>query len=60
MEFYQEYTMAEAYSTVGFRGDCDMVLWRICYNPEDLNQMSAELMATPMAVICRPRIVSFP
>ena len=36
------------YSTVGLRGDCDMVLWRICYTPEDLNQMSAELMATPM------------
>jgi len=25
------------YSTVGLRGDCDMVLWRICYTPEDLN-----------------------
>ena len=36
------------YSTVGLRGDCDMVLWRICYTPEDLNQMTAELMATPM------------
>jgi len=36
------------YSTVGLRGDCDMVLWRICYTPEDLNQMTADLMATPM------------
>ena len=36
------------YSTVGIRGDCDMVLWRICYTPEDLNEMTAELMATPM------------
>jgi chlorite dismutase len=36
------------YSTVGLRGDCDMVLWRICYTPEDLNQMTAELMATPL------------
>jgi chlorite dismutase len=36
------------YSTVGLRGDCDMVLWRICYTPEDLNDMTAELMATPM------------
>ena len=25
-----------------------MVLWRICYTPEDLNEMTAELMATPM------------
>ncbi len=24
------------YSTVGLRGDCDMVLWRICYTAEDL------------------------
>src|SRR6202020_1090571 len=35
------------YSTVGLRGDCDMVLWRICYTPEDLNPITAELMATP-------------
>src|ERR1700754_825829 len=33
------------YSTVGLRGDCDMVLWRICYTAEDLNDMTAELMA---------------
>lgn len=36
------------YSTVGTRGDCDMVLWRICYSAEDLNQMTAELLATPL------------
>jgi len=30
------------YSTVGTRGDCDMVLWRICYSAEDLNQMTAD------------------
>src|ERR1700760_4824749 len=36
------------YSTVGLRGDCDMVLWRICYTPEDLNDMTADLMATPL------------
>lgn len=36
------------YSTVGTRGDVDMVLWRICYTPEDLNQMTAELLATPL------------
>src|SRR6201992_107048 len=35
-------------STVGLRGDCDMVLWRICYTPEDLNDMTAELLATPL------------
>jgi hypothetical protein len=37
------------YSTVGLRGDCDMVLWRICYTPEDLNQMT-----------CRPPIAFCP
>jgi chlorite dismutase len=36
------------YSTVGLRADADMVLWRICYTPEDLNQMTAELLATPL------------
>ena len=36
------------YSTVGLRPDCDMVLWRICYTPEDLNRMTAELLATPL------------
>ncbi len=36
------------YSTVGLRGDVDMVLWRICYTPEDLNAMTAELLRTPL------------
>ena len=36
------------YSTVGTRGDCDMVLWRICYSAEDLNQMTADLLATSL------------
>src|SRR5271154_66012 len=37
-----------SYSTVGLRGDVDMVLWRICYSVDDLNQMMSELMATPL------------
>jgi chlorite dismutase len=36
------------YSTVGTRGDCDMLLWRICYSAEDINQMTAELLASPL------------
>ncbi len=36
------------YSTVGMRGDVDMVLWRICYSVDDLNQMTAELLATSL------------
>ncbi len=37
-----------SYSTVGLRGDCDMVLWTICYSVDDLNEMRAELLATPL------------
>lgn len=37
-----------SYSTVGLRGDCDMVLWTICYTVDDLNQMRAELLATSL------------
>jgi chlorite dismutase len=36
------------YSTIGLRPDVDMVLWRICYSVDDLNQMTSELMATPL------------
>ena len=36
------------YSTVGLRPDCDMVLWRICYSVDDLSEMMAELLATPL------------
>ena len=35
-----------SYSTVGLRGDCDMVLWTICYTVDDLNAMRAELLST--------------
>lgn len=34
------------YSTVGVRADCDIMLWRICYNLEDLQQMSTEISQT--------------
>ncbi len=37
-----------SYSTVGLRGDCDMVLWTISYSVDDLNHMRAELLATPL------------
>ncbi len=36
------------YSTVGTRSECDLMLWRICTTVDDLNRMTAELMATPM------------
>ncbi len=40
--------MTLSYSTVGLRGDCDMVLWTICYTVDDLNAMRAELLASPL------------
>ena len=36
------------YSTVGLRPDCDMALWRICYSVDDLSEMMAELLSTPL------------
>ena len=34
------------YSLVGIRGDCDFMLWRIGYDLEPLQEMSAKLLAT--------------
>jgi chlorite dismutase len=34
------------YSTVGIRGDCDFMLWRIAYELEPLQEMGARLLAT--------------
>jgi chlorite dismutase len=35
-----------AYSTIGIRGDCDFMLWRIGHQLEPLQQMGADLLAT--------------
>jgi chlorite dismutase len=37
-----------SYSTVGLRGDVDMVLWTISYSVDDLSRMRAELLQTPL------------
>ncbi len=37
-----------SYSTVGLRGDVDMVLWTISYSVDDLSEMRAELLATAL------------
>ncbi len=37
-----------SYSTVGLRGDVDMVLWTICYSVDDLSQMRSDLLSTPL------------
>lgn len=34
------------YSTVGLRPDVEMMLWRICYTPDELQLMTSELMAS--------------
>ncbi|MCC7492256.1 MAG: chlorite dismutase family protein [Fimbriimonadaceae bacterium] len=36
------------YSLTGLRGDCDLMLWRITTQLEDLQTMGAELLATPL------------
>lgn len=36
------------YSTVGTRGDVDMLVWSICYSVEEMNKMRSELLATPL------------
>src|ERR1700753_5212 len=36
------------YSTVGTRGDVDMLVWSICYSVEEMNRMRSELLATPL------------
>jgi chlorite dismutase len=44
-----EQLKALTYSLVGLRADSDMMLWRICYSLECLQQMEAELMRTRLA-----------
>ncbi len=41
-----EQMTALTYSLTGMRADADMMLWRICYSLECLQQMQAELMRT--------------
>ncbi len=36
------------YSAVGLRGDVDMILWTISYSVDDLSEMRAQLLATPL------------
>jgi chlorite dismutase len=35
-----------SYSLVGVRAECDIMLWRICYGLEDLQQMSTDISQT--------------
>lgn len=38
--------MALTYSTVGIRGDCDFMMWRISYSLEMIQEFTAKLLAT--------------
>jgi chlorite dismutase len=38
-----------SYSSVGLRAKCDFFLWRICYSPDCLQSMYAEMMRTGLA-----------
>ena len=37
-----------SYTTVGMRPDTDFMLWRICYNLEELQEMTTALLATDL------------
>ena len=37
-----------SYTTVGMRPDTDFLLWRICYNLEELQEMTTALLATEL------------
>jgi chlorite dismutase len=46
IEAYRDRMILLAYSLVGIRGDSDFFLWRVSYDLENFEQMSAELMNT--------------
>ena len=46
VEDYRGRALVLPYSTVGMRGDCDLLLWRIAFEMETLQEMSARLLGT--------------
>ncbi len=46
VEDYRGRAIVLPYSTVGTRGDCDLMLWRVAYDLETLQEMTARLLAT--------------
>jgi len=46
IEEYAGKVMVIPYSTVGIRGDCDLMLWRISYEMELFQAMSAKMLAS--------------
>jgi len=45
---YDQDVITIAYSLVGIRGDCDLMLWRIGYNLLKFQEMMAKLLATDL------------
>ena len=48
VEEYRGRAVVVPFSLVGLRGDCDFLLWRIAYELETLQEMTARLLATPL------------
>lgn len=46
VEDYRGRAVVVPFSLTGVRGDCDLLLWRIAYELETLQEMSARLLAT--------------
>ena len=46
VEDYAGKVMVIPYSTVGIRGDCDLMLWRISYELELFQEMSSKMLAS--------------
>jgi len=46
VEDYRGRAVVIPFSLVGIRGDCDFMLWRIAYEMETLQEMTARLLAT--------------
>jgi chlorite dismutase len=52
-EVYERYAkggkvICRSYSNVGVRGDCDLMLWRISYELDAIQDMTGELLRTPI------------
>ena len=48
VEEYAGKVIVIPYTTVGIRGDCDFMLWRIGYEPELFQEMMSKLLATAL------------
>src|SRR5688500_15509881 len=46
VEYFQKSQIILAYSVIGTRPDCDFFLWRVSYELEAFEDMSAQLMNT--------------